>query len=659
MFSRERTGLRVLFCGILLLFFFQLITDFFHAIYAFGLLGTSIPVEMASLLLMFSPLVLLAFPRGLPGWLLLLLGCGVLACRVFEPALDTRGRMLVSGVGVASFLAFLPALLHRRSREEEALDLVSSILSVILAVALSILFRALGSGVDISTDGLQALGWVLAVVAGVLLFILLRPGRAPEARSTPSRERGNAWRVAGLCLGLSGVVVVLCTTLTAPNVIARWTGANYVLVVCAAVLALGGVTFLLNVKRFRAALLRPGAILAWNAIYVLALVLTVLAHQVGFPSDPDSYPLSEPAVSGWHYVPLVVMLVSFPVLALDYGLYVRQLVDARPTTRALGAGFALFSLFFTVVALGQIFTTVYDYIPLVGPFFRDRFWLVYMVAGLGAAVPLMLVRRPAFGRVQEVQRTWLCPATVLGIGAMAIAVVVAAVPRPGVPAPKETLRVCTYNIQQGYDEGGLKNYGGQLELLRRVEADVIGLQESDTNRTAGGNADVVRYMADRLDMYSYYGPKTVVGTFGIALLSRYPIEQPRTFYMYSSAEQTATIEAQIRDGERTVHVYVTHLGNGGPIVQQEAILQEVVGVENVVLIGDFNFDPATEQYRLTREALDDAWLLRWPDGVDDSGRSFTRRIDHAFVSSGTVVLDAQYITDPESDHPALVVEIER
>jgi endonuclease/exonuclease/phosphatase family metal-dependent hydrolase len=243
------------------------------------------------------------------------------------------------------------------------------------------------------------------------------------------------------------------------------------------------------------------------------------------------------------------------------------------------------------------------------------------------------------------------------LGVLSIAGVVATASRPGMPAPKETLRVCTYNIQQGYDAAGLKNYGGQLALLRRLGADVIGLQESDTNRISGGNSDVVRYLADRLDMYSYYGPKTAPGTFGIALLSRYPIEQPRTFYMYSTGEQTATIEAQVRVGDRAYTVYVTHLGNEGPIVQQEAVLQEVAGKRNVVLMGDFNFGPDTAQYRLTREALDDAWLLRWPDGVDGQGRSFPRRIDHVFVSPGMTVVDAHYITDPESDHPALVVEI--
>jgi endonuclease/exonuclease/phosphatase family metal-dependent hydrolase len=108
----------------------------------------------------------------------------------------------------------------------------------------------------------------------------------------------------------------------------------------------------------------------------------------------------------------------------------------------------------------------------------------------------------------------------------------------------------------------------------------------------------------------------------------------------------------------TYRVYVTHLGNGGPIVQQEAVLREVTGKDNVILIGDFNFRPDSAQYELTTATLDDAWLRRWPAGVDDQGRRFDRRIDHVFVSPGIAVRDAQYITDPASDHPALWVEIE-
>ena len=148
----------------------------------------------------------------------------------------------------------------------------------------------------------------------------------------------------------------------------------------------------------------------------------------------------------------------------------------------------------------------------------------------------------------------------------------------------------------------------------------------------------------------------VPGTFGIALLSRYPIEGARTFYMYSLGEQTATIAARIRAGEETYNVYVTHLGNEGPIVQQEALLKEIAS-GHVVLMGDFNFRPDTPQYRLTRDVLDDAWALKWPQGADDEGRQYPRRIDHVFVSPGANVIAARYYTEPESDHPALAVEI--
>jgi endonuclease/exonuclease/phosphatase family metal-dependent hydrolase len=220
------------------------------------------------------------------------------------------------------------------------------------------------------------------------------------------------------------------------------------------------------------------------------------------------------------------------------------------------------------------------------------------------------------------------------------------------------LTFATYNIQQGYSQDGLKNYDGQLDLLQGLNADIIGLQESDTNRIAGGNGDVVRYFADKLDMYSYYGPKTVPGTFGIALLSRYPIDNPRTFYMYSEGEQTATIEARITVGNRTFNLFVTHLGNSGPLVQQEAILQEIKDKTGVIAMGDFNFRPDTDQYRLTIGLLDDSWLLRWPRGDDGQGVDPADRIDHIFVSPGTKVLNSRYLADPQSDHPAMSTTIE-
>ncbi len=647
------------FYGVFFLFWFQLLADFIAAIYAFGLLGTSIPPELASVVLLFTPVVLLLLPRGLRGWPLAALGVGALLCRAVEPAFATRWRMLVSGAGVGCCALFFPAWLHVQARKGQAGDGAAVGGGMMLALALSILFRALGSGMDVSTKGAgQAIGWILAVGGIVVLFAAQRPAWAGDG--VPSREgrgHGKAWRVVGLAVGWVSAFATLYLSFTAPNVIARWTGASYLVILAAAAIVLSAWAWLTATGRLPA--LSPRAITIWNIVFVLSLVGTIAGHQVRFPTDAAAYPLDEPAVQPWQYVPLALMLLSYPILLVDVEHLSAQLIEERPTARAMGAGFGLASLFLLVLILGHVFTTVYDYIPAIGPFFRDKFWLIYAAAGVGLALPTLLLRGDMAQAGPTGRGVWALPALVTLAGLVSLGGAALAAPRPGGgPVPGETLRVCTYNIQQGYDAQGQKSVDGQLALLRRIDADVIGLQESDTNRASGGNEDVVRYLADRLGMYSYYGPKTVPGTFGIALLSRYPIEGARTFYMYSVGEQTATIAAQVRVGEAAYHVYVTHLGNEGPIVQQEAVLTEIAA-ENVILMGDFNFRPDTAQYRLATGVLDDAWALKWPQGMDDEGRQFPRRIDHVFVSPGTDVIAARYYTEPESDHPALAIDVER
>jgi endonuclease/exonuclease/phosphatase family metal-dependent hydrolase len=128
--------------------------------------------------------------------------------------------------------------------------------------------------------------------------------------------------------------------------------------------------------------------------------------------------------------------------------------------------------------------------------------------------------------------------------------------------------------------------------------------------------------------------------------------------MYSVGEQTAAIEAQITVGDKTFNVFVTHLGNGGPIVQQEQLLETLAGRENVILMGDFNFRPDTDQYRLTTATLDDSWLLKWSPDTDNRGIDPATRIDHIFTSPGTIVVDSEYLVSPHSDHPAMMTEIE-
>ena len=237
----------------------------------------------------------------------------------------------------------------------------------------------------------------------------------------------------------------------------------------------------------------------------------------------------------------------------------------------------------------------------------------------------------------------------------------------------DSLRVLSYNIQQGSDENANKNFEAQSVVIRGVNADIIGLQESDTCRISSGNSDIVRFVSNRLKLYSYYGPKTLTGTYGIALLSKYPILNPKTFYMESKGEQTATILAQIIVGSTIFNIFITHLGNyedpaedRSQIVQQENILSVTNGLSNVILMGDFNFELGTEQYNITVAQLYDCWEIappteklfgdlpkgwetRLPDG----------RIDHIFVSSelNNSVSLIVYSGGTAADHPCVYVDL--
>ena len=391
--------------------------------------------------------------------------------------------------------------------------------------------------------------------------------------------------------------------------------------------------------------------------------MTVLAHQVRFPNTAEGYPLMEPPVTWLQGVPLFCLILFCPVILADLTRFIHEMDIDRVSSRLLGGGFTVASLYFFLMVFAQVFTTVYDYIPVVGPFFRDKFWLVFLAAGLFLAIPVLFLRGTLPGKTHTGKffGSRAVPILMIGLALMIIVSAWVTAARPVRPAASPTsLKIITYNIQQGYDKAGMKAFAEQLDLLREVDADLIGLQESDTARIAGGNADIVKYFADNLDMYTYYGPKTVTGTFGIALLSKYPIEKPQTAFMYSTGEQTDMIQAQIQVGEKAFSVFVTHLGNGGPIVQQEAVMQVVKGQENVILMGDFNFRPGTDQYRLTTDVLSDSWLLKWPQGNRDQGIDPEKRIDHIFISMAPDirVAESSYAAGPQSDHPAMITKID-
>jgi endonuclease/exonuclease/phosphatase family metal-dependent hydrolase len=74
-------------------------------------------------------------------------------------------------------------------------------------------------------------------------------------------------------------------------------------------------------------------------------------------------------------------------------------------------------------------------------------------------------------------------------------------------------------------------------------------------------------------------------------------------------------------------------------------------------MGDFNFRPDTDQYALTTQHLDEAWLAANHQTVIPEGFDISRRIDYIYISPEIRVSEAQYLGRGPSDHPAFFAEI--
>ncbi|NHJ01840.1 MAG: hypothetical protein EAX86_06825 [Candidatus Heimdallarchaeota archaeon] len=280
-----------------------------------------------------------------------------------------------------------------------------------------------------------------------------------------------------------------------------------------------------------------------NIVFLASLVYTILLNQVFFPSSPTSYPFTAPSTAIIQDITLLIFLLTSPILIIDFIYFSRQLIVETPSFRQISGSFTIAAFFFLLMIFAHIFTTVYDYIPEIGPLFRDQFWFVHLVVAIGIMVPILQLKSKMDLNLKPISKPLpKLSITIILLLILTLGLVITS-PYPPLPEDKSSLKIITYNIRQGYSLSGVKNLDGQLAILKEVDADIIGLQESDSARISGGNCDPVRYFANHLHMHSYYGPKSVTGTFGIALLSKNPIKTARTFFMYSIGEQTACIHA--------------------------------------------------------------------------------------------------------------------
>ena len=233
-------------------------------------------------------------------------------------------------------------------------------------------------------------------------------------------------------------------------------------------------------------------------------------------------------------------------------------------------------------------------------------------------------------------------------------------------ASAQSLKILSYNIHHGADKDEVNTLREMGEFIKRSKADLVGLQEVDSICGRSGKVDQMKVLAEITGMYYVFQRHFEYdgGAYGLGILSRFPIASQQNDQITSikngEKRSLALLSAVISLPEGNQVKFATvHFALDQPtrLIQAGETLSLLDSVLPVVLTGDFNAEPSTEEMALlsTRLKMSD-WTL---------GNTFpvvnpSKKIDYIWVSE-TCLPQAPTIEIPttvrHSDHLPLLAEI--
>lgn len=644
----QKHHLLIVAFGILFLFIIQSAGTLVESIYILDLMNSNLDEKALGVLFFFVPLLLLPFFKKGQRLLVWILFGLLLISRGLTPYLNTVGRLSTSGIATSVSLGLFFLLITAKPAVTKWAPG-----GLALAVGLSTLLRTAGHGIEFSLTPTGGwVGWGLGLLLGVCL-VLSDLKTEPVAQQTGKKHTSSIF-------GIYLILTLVYFSVSAPAAIARWTEGNYTLIVSAVSLFSLGWVWLSTSRPALIERICKRMLVMWNLLFTASLILTLLAQRVSFPPMLDSQAVVVGAPSVLQMIPLGFMLLLFPVIFFDLQVFLQQMQSYPLPPRSLVPGILLGSFSLVLLVFINIFSNVWGYIKPISPPFRNTFWLAYFL--LSAAISLLVWRarrdKSAPENEPSVTRPWVWGVL---LAAIFLATLVLALPTPRVQVEatdKTSLRVMTFNTQESNDKFGEKSFEAQLVLIRQVSPDILALQETDSTRISLNNNDYVRYFADKLGYYSYYGPRTVAGTYGTAILSKFQLLNTRTVFMYSDRDETGVAEAEFEVAGLRFTIYDVHPDSSDPamLAFAQTLLKRSQDKPYVIAMGDYNLRDYEEAYQLIDSVYTNAWVSVYPseinpDGVDLSGDN---RIDHIFLSPNLTALNPTYILPPKSatDHPA-------
>jgi len=223
------------------------------------------------------------------------------------------------------------------------------------------------------------------------------------------------------------------------------------------------------------------------------------------------------------------------------------------------------------------------------------------------------------------------------------------------------LKVMTYNIHHCKGMDGKISIERIADVIRRSDADIVGLQEVDRYFFRSNFRHQVKQIASKLGYNFAFGANLGVAPFGYgnAVVSRYPIISDRNIALPGKLEPRGALKTTIRlNNGFDLAFIVTHLGLSTSDREQQvnAIIDSLKGMyKGVIIAGDFNARIESPEFSKLHEFLNDGYQQVSPK---NEGNTFGKhRIDFIWLSPDLKAISYSTMSSDASDHLPVIVDV--
>lgn len=231
----------------------------------------------------------------------------------------------------------------------------------------------------------------------------------------------------------------------------------------------------------------------------------------------------------------------------------------------------------------------------------------------------------------------------------------------------QTVRILTYNIHHANppSKPGIIDIEAIAEVVKSVDADIVGIQEVDVNVSRSEQMDQAKRLAE-LTNTNYYFSKGIdleKGEYGILILTKHKIVGQRRYDLpmpvKSENRSLAIVDVELPNGKK-ISLANTHLDlKEDNKLAQAQFIADLVGqyTHPLILVGDLNAAPASKPIQLLEQKFERNTKKNGPTYPNVMAKN---EIDYIMISKPTKFRWKSYRVVDESypsDHLPLYADI--